>query len=652
MNLQRSCFVVTLSSAIVSLSASAGVGPLAPPRVGSLDTCRGSIRVAALDAWFPLGYVATFWNGSPDPDENAFSTDVRLAFLRWQTGHQNLASPDVVVGADGTLYFAGYRESTLTITRSELAGEDPTEAYADAEEVTTLFSLDSPESSHGWGPRLVARADGGFWVTAPGTAQDHLVARLGPDLALDESFGSAGLLSLALDPDTPLRLQELADGRLLIAGVWQDSYRVTRRLANGAVDPSFGVDGFLDVFPGSHHAPVAMGLQADGKILIAGHDPLAYQATVARVLPDGQLDPSFGDHGLLRFGQAWERSGLDLLVHEDGRILISTNDQSTSQATQVLYRFLPDGEPDVSFSPGGRYDLGMISGSKALTHLAFGVTGNILVGGCAGIGWDPYWSGTPTVVWLGGTVVLRGRVWLDSNANGSEDPGEPGVAGVEVTQRNTRTGEVAASGITTADGTYELVSELGATTALEFRPAEAATFTWRHLGTSATDSEADGNGSSGGIPVATAATYEDLDAGLLPANVLGGRLWSDDGDGIAAADEPGRASLRVELLAQDGTVVATTYSDANGTFAFVDPPPAVYRLRLILPPEIALAPFRAGSDGALDSDFRPVTAETDPIDHDGRARIDLGGALLAPADWVFADGFENGGPKLWAQHPP
>ncbi len=71
----------------------------------------------------------------------------------------------------------------------------------------------------------------------------------------------------------------------------------------GALDPSFGSGGIVVTdFNGSiDDAAFAVAVQPDGKILAAGYvfssAATNYEFALARYLPDGSLDPSFGTNG-------------------------------------------------------------------------------------------------------------------------------------------------------------------------------------------------------------------------------------------------------------------------------------------------------------------------------------------------------------------
>lgn len=110
--------------------------------------------------------------------------------------------------------------------------------------------------------------------------------------------------------------------------------------------------------------------------------------------------------------------------------------------------------------------------------------------------------------------LIGDRVWLDSDANGLQDAGEPGVAGVVVTLYRPD-GTVADSTATNSEGYYFFVGAQPGDYYLVFAPPSGAVFTARNAGDADLDSDANPDGQT---DLFTYAGGNDLsrDAGLLP----------------------------------------------------------------------------------------------------------------------------------------
>lgn len=131
---------------------------------------------------------------------------------------------------------------------------------------------------------------------------------------------------------------------------------VVRFLANGTLDPAFGLGGVVTVPVGTcDDLPVGVAVQGDGKILVVGTAfdfDRGSQIAALRLSPEGRLDSSFGVGGVVRWRLS---SGYDqavaLEVGEEGSlILVTESGLDHGRGTLVLG---PRGEaPDPLFLPG------------------------------------------------------------------------------------------------------------------------------------------------------------------------------------------------------------------------------------------------------------------------------------------------------------
>lgn len=141
---------------------------------------------------------------------------------------------------------------------------------------------------------LVVQPDGQILVagafTAVGTLPRPYVARLNPDGSVDASFNPGS------GPDKPVRALALEpDGRILIAGEFAQVAGQPRR-GVARLNPDGGLDVTFAPGAGANDVVHAVGLAADGKILIGGaftqYDGQE-RGRVARLNPDGTLDTVF-----------------------------------------------------------------------------------------------------------------------------------------------------------------------------------------------------------------------------------------------------------------------------------------------------------------------------------------------------------------------
>jgi uncharacterized delta-60 repeat protein len=200
------------------------------------------------------------------------------------------------------------------------------------------------------------------------------VARLTASGALDPGFASGGSSLISLGNGVFTAAQALllqADGRVLLAGVTVTSGSnfdmfVMRLLADGSPDPGFGVAGVrtigFDLVANGADIGRALALQPDGRILVAGSVSMPDGGRafgVARLLPNGTLDPAFGTDGLAVVDFALMAGGEDtaggVVVDADGGIfLVGSAEAALDNFDVAVLRLRADGTPDPGFGTGGR----------------------------------------------------------------------------------------------------------------------------------------------------------------------------------------------------------------------------------------------------------------------------------------------------------
>lgn len=137
---------------------------------------------------------------------------------------------------------------------------------------------------------------------------------------------------------------------------------VVRLNENGYYDPAFGGgDGIVQADPGRYTAEFeSVGFDPRGRIVAVGtatgFDGAGSNLVVARYLPDGTLDPSFGTGGLVTLGGSGIWLGVDSLTDGDELFVLALTDGPGGARPTVL-RLQPDGTIDPSFGPDGQLRL-------------------------------------------------------------------------------------------------------------------------------------------------------------------------------------------------------------------------------------------------------------------------------------------------------
>jgi uncharacterized delta-60 repeat protein len=164
----------------------------------------------------------------------------------------------------------------------------------------------------------------------------------------------------------------------------------------GELDTTFGNGGTLlqslsEVGTGGDWLSDA-ALQADGKIVAVGYTQiLAYSTPViARFLPNGTLDPSFGGgDGLVVPDYGSTQDARAVAIQANGRIVVA----GTSGGGEFrISRFLTDGSIDPEFfSSAGTRSKAITGGTAAIPDsIVIQETGHIIVGGKSKIGDDVF----------------------------------------------------------------------------------------------------------------------------------------------------------------------------------------------------------------------------------------------------------------------
>lgn len=213
---------------------------------------------------------------------------------------------------------------------------------------------------------------------------------------LDAEFGANGIVQVDIVPYSNVRFAATValqpDGRIIVAGDGD----VARYNTDGTLDTSFGSGGIVPVqFRASSDPVLDVAVQPDGRILVAGSArdlvdlPANDDFAVARLLPDGTLDTSFGSGGIVTIDFDERSDGADdILIQPDGAIVLvgatnSVDQFGASDADFGIVRLTSTGQLDTSFGAGGRAVVNVAGRSDAAHAAALMSDGSIVVTGRA-----------------------------------------------------------------------------------------------------------------------------------------------------------------------------------------------------------------------------------------------------------------------------
>lgn len=254
---------------------------------------------------------------------------------------------------------------------------------------------------------------------------------------------------------------------------------------------------------------------------------------------------------------------------------------------------------------------------------------------------------------------IGNKVWDDLNANGIQDPGEPGIANVQVALRNGN-GAVTIQR-TDSNGYYRFSGLVPGEYSVHFTLPSGYKFTKSSdlLGDLQFDSvvhpidgsymfedvTSDANvqsGSTDAVDLQPGEINLSLDAGVyIPANI-NGFIWHDlNANGIQDDGEVGIESATITLYNDDDERIATVTTDSSGSYIFGDLLPDTYYAKIQPPNDYFLSPIGKGTPMS-DSDFDPTSRTNSQVTvrsgEDNQGFFDGGLYMLASVgDLVWLD---------------
>lgn len=361
---------------------------VSPTPVSTATPVPTSAAPGALDPTFGRGGIVT--------------TDIA------DSGGEDRASA-IAIDADGRIVVVGTSSPEEHTYRLALVRYEPDgrldQSFGQGGLVTAGFSGSAVViDSNG---RIVVAGD----MSSAAMGSDFALARYNADGSLDTAFGNDGLVTTdfprtgALDTgsiDGASAIVIDGDGRIIVAGgsgfflptdemleAQSYDFALARYDADGSLDPTFGRAGLVttDISgAGSNDLGWAMAVDPDGRIVVAGSTREgggSSSSALARYTPDGSLDATFGDGGLVttdfvRSGSADEGSELGAIaIDAQGRIVAVV---SIDIGDLALARYRADGSLDAGFGDGGLL-ITNLGGHDAAHAIVIDSAGRIVVAG-------------------------------------------------------------------------------------------------------------------------------------------------------------------------------------------------------------------------------------------------------------------------------
>jgi uncharacterized delta-60 repeat protein len=296
---------------------------------------------------------------------------------------ENSDAADAVLQPDGRVVLAGsvsdrrpppnsWNGAFLAVRLNENGSLDG--SFGERGVVRTRIALGATDAAFA---SAVALGPGGSVVLA-GRAyksdgnSDLAVVRYTSSGALDTSFSGDGIQTIDVgEADNLHDVAVQSDGKIVAVGYAGLGFLVIRLLSNGALDESFGSGGIVDSNVGDpSYRDSAAGIEVlgDGKLVVAGTADTTYPSyypaptdfAVVRYLSDGQRDPTFGEDGIVVTSGPQREGVAGLVSAPDGKIIVvgtqgwpSPGPRYPGTSSFHLARYLPTGALDPTFGTGG-----------------------------------------------------------------------------------------------------------------------------------------------------------------------------------------------------------------------------------------------------------------------------------------------------------
>lgn len=273
-------------------------------------------------------------------------------------------------------------------------------------------------------------------IIAVGSTQssDMMIAGFKPDGSPDPGFANNG--DITLNPggyDALYAVVQQPSGRLVAAGQSVGASRdffLVGFTQDGALDPTFGTNGFVrtDVSSGNADVANAMAVLPDGRLVVAGsaNNGNDDDFAVVRYTADGSLDSTFGTGGIETLMLSNWTDGINAVAVDAMGRVVAAGEYGTGPGSSAIAvaRFDANGQPDPSFATNGVYTLDRGSNAAAI-GVTLATSGDILVGAYTletgtmqGLVLALDSSGAPDPAFGTGTGANAGITLLDNGTDG------------------------------------------------------------------------------------------------------------------------------------------------------------------------------------------------------------------------------------------
>jgi uncharacterized delta-60 repeat protein len=256
-----------------------------------------------------------------------------------------------------------------------------------------------------WGYSVAVQDDGKIVVAGESgnvSNYDFGIVRFNEDGTYDNSFGSAGKVSTAIggSDDIAYAMGIQSDGKIVVAGTTSGASSsdaaLVRYNSNGTLDNTFGSVGIVtkDISVSDDYI-TSLAIQQDGKIVLAGYSfgTTYYTFVVLRYNSNGTIDSTFGTGGVAfaDIGNS-DNGALAIALQSDQKIVVAgwSNNGAVMDYDFAIARFNTNGTIDPSFGTGGYVITSVGTSMNEISDIAIQTDGKIVVAGTSSNVWNDF----------------------------------------------------------------------------------------------------------------------------------------------------------------------------------------------------------------------------------------------------------------------
>jgi uncharacterized delta-60 repeat protein len=234
----------------------------------------------------------------------------------------------------------------------------------------------------------------GYSISSATNNEEITLIRFTENGNIDKSFGNKGLVitEISDEKDVGESVAIQRDGKIVVVGATDHKPTtdivLIRYNEDGSIDYSFGINGIVITdIKSSMDIGKSVAIQSDGKIVVGGftHIINKFFITLLRYDSNGDLDPTFGDNGIVITEINGRRGKMDMVMQNDGKIILVGPSEVENSHHFTVLRFNNNGSLDKNFGRNGVTKT-IIGNYSEAESVALDLNGNIVVAGTTELG--------------------------------------------------------------------------------------------------------------------------------------------------------------------------------------------------------------------------------------------------------------------------